>query len=63
MITMNDTQKLQHVLSELKRVALPDEQTNPQEYWNQVEWMANNATDTACDLDIFIKNLIKYIEQ
>ena len=55
-------QKLDHVLKELKRVAFPDEGSDPEAYWNDVEVSRDNATDYICDMDIFIKNLITYIE-
>lgn len=60
---MTAEQKLQHVLSELKRVAFPDQQTNPSDYWMEVEVRCDNATDEICDTDVFHKNLIKFIEE
>jgi hypothetical protein len=59
---MNDSQKLAHVLTELKRVTLPDRITKPQEYWNAVEVRCDNATDEICEIDIFHKQLIQVIE-
>ena len=57
---MDDTQKLAHVLTELKRVALPDE--NDPGYWNAVEVRCDNAVDEICGIDKFHKNLIEFIE-
>ena len=62
MMKMTNDQKLDHVLSELKRVAFPDELTDPDGYWNMVEVYGDNSTDSACDTDLFIKNLIEFIE-
>ena len=59
---LTDQEKLAHVLSELKRVTLPDVNTESEEYWNEVGVRCDNATDTICDDDDFIKNLIMYIE-
>lgn len=59
---LNDSQKLQHVLSELERVAFPDEVSNPKGYWDAVECDCDNVTDVICDNDQFIKNLIQYIK-
>ena len=53
---------LEHVLSELERVALPDEKTAKDDFWTAVEVRADNATCEICDTDVFIKNLIKYIQ-
>ena len=59
---MNKEEKLDHVLSELKRVALPDERTDKGEYWGMVECLCDNAVDHICDTDNFVKGLIKFIE-
>lgn len=59
---MTDAQKVAHVLAELRRVAFPDSATDHDAYWNMVEVARDNATDHICDIDEFIKGLIKDIE-
>ena len=60
---MTPDQVLDHVLDELRRVSFPDENTDPEGYWNMVECETDNATDAICDSDQFVKNLIDFIEK
>jgi hypothetical protein len=60
---MTPEDKLNHVLSELKRVRFPDEHIDAVGYWNMVEVECDNAADAICDNDLFVKNLIEYIEK
>lgn len=57
--------KLNHVLSELNRVALPGSTADPDPspYWDAVQVRCDNATDEIVDTDLFHKNLIKYINE
>ena len=55
-------EKLDYILSELKRVALPDENDASADYWMEVQCEVDNAVDSICGTDEWIKDLIKYIE-
>ena len=54
--------KLDHVLDQLKIMALPDEKSDPDQYWMMVEVAGDNSTDYTCDMDEAIKELIDFIE-
>lgn len=60
-----DTEKLAHVLSELKRVAIPGSvnDAGDSDYWMEIQVRCDNATDEMVDADVFHKNLIKFIEE
>lgn len=57
-----DKEKLDTILTRLQEAALPSEKTHQHTYWMEVECRCDNATDSICDYDEFIKQLIEYIE-
>lgn len=59
---MTDSEKLKEVLHRLKQWTLPDEKTDPSNYWDEVSVRGDNSTDHICDMDIAYKDLIKLIE-
>lgn len=58
---MNDAEKLAKIKEKLEPGIFPDEKTDPQGYWMEVQTRCDNATDVICDHDLFHKQLLEII--